>query len=166
MIRFVLVLCAAFVMTGCASNQWLNDTFGQTEQTTNEQLDSRSANSQSNQSDKPCPSCPEITCEKESGVFAEAFELSNGYSITIEEGRLEPRSIGSMAVKLYRDLEVGDFLSAFHLARDGTITQVELVESEFYDYQIDITTVTAGSGSYTETQSVCVDGAVIKICMR
>lgn len=47
-----------------------------------------------------------------SDSYAKAFTLANGYSLVVVEGALEPRSIGSVQVSLYRNLDVGDFATS------------------------------------------------------
>ncbi|WP_394202099.1 PliI family lysozyme inhibitor of I-type lysozyme [Shewanella waksmanii] len=100
----------------------------------------------------------------EQGVYAKSFNLANGQSIVLSEGRLEPRSIGSMSVKLYRDLNVGDFVEAISLSRDGTILNAVLIENGEYRQKLAITTVTAGSGNYQQSQMVCIEANKLTLC--
>lgn len=96
--------------------------------------------------------------------FIEAIKLASGASLVIEEGRLEPRSIGSVTVKLYRDLNVGDFAGAVNFVRDGTILKAVLIENGSDKQKLSITTVTAGSGNYQASQLVCIQGDTISLC--
>ena len=81
-----------------------------------------------------------------------------------QEGRLEPRSIGSISVKLYKDLNVGDFVAAVNFVRDGTIVKAVLIENGDDMQKLSITTVTAGSGNYQASQLICVSANEIKLC--
>ncbi|GIU27212.1 PliI family lysozyme inhibitor of I-type lysozyme [Shewanella schlegeliana] len=99
-----------------------------------------------------------------SGSFIQSIKLASGASLVVEEGRLEPRSIGSVTVKLYRDLNVGDFAGAVSFPRDGTILKALLIENGSNKQKLSITTVTAGSGNYQASQLVCIEGDNIKLC--
>ena len=104
-----------------------------------------------------------ITVNQSDG-YLQVIRLKNGKSVVIEEGRLEPRSIGSISVKLYRDIDVGDFASAVTFVRDGTIINTALNDNFDGGSQISITTVTAGSGQYQAINNVCITGDVVTIC--
>ena len=104
-----------------------------------------------------------ITVNQSDG-YLQVLRLKNGMSVVIEEGRLEPRSIGSISVKLYRDIDVGDFASAVTFVRDGTIINTALNDNFDGGSQISITTVTAGSGQYQAINNVCITGDVVTIC--
>ncbi|WP_102531065.1 PliI family lysozyme inhibitor of I-type lysozyme [Shewanella sp. 10N.286.52.B9] len=97
-----------------------------------------------------------------SGTFIKAYPLDNNQTVVIAEGRLEPRSIGTMSIKLYADLNVGDFIDGLIIARDGTILSVA-IESEPLR-KITITTVTTGSGNYENTQLVCINNDSLSLC--
>ncbi len=97
-----------------------------------------------------------------SSTFIKAYPLDNNQTLVIAEGRLEPRSIGTMSVKLYADLIVGDFIDGLIIARDGSILSVA-IESEPLR-KITITTVTAGSGNYENTQLVCINNDSLSLC--
>ncbi|WP_108946950.1 PliI family lysozyme inhibitor of I-type lysozyme [Shewanella halifaxensis] len=105
-----------------------------------------------------------VELQDSSAVFIKAIKLANGYSVIVEEGRLEPRSIGSITAKLYRDLNVGDFAGAVSFVRDGTIIKTELIENSKEKQKLAITTVTAGSGNYQNTQLLCIKAANITLC--
>ncbi|WP_260865036.1 PliI family lysozyme inhibitor of I-type lysozyme [Shewanella sp. KCT] len=96
--------------------------------------------------------------------YAKAFTLANGYSLVVVEGALEPRSIGSVQVSLYRNLDVGDFTASLAFVRDGTILKAELVDNSQKQQKLVVTTVTAGSGNYQSTQAVCVVGESLTLC--
>ncbi|MCF1426604.1 MAG: PliI family lysozyme inhibitor of I-type lysozyme [Shewanella sp.] len=104
----------------------------------------------------PC----DVPTPNHSGYFNQALNLPQGGQVVVEEGALEPRSIGSITVLLYRDLEVGDFVSGLSFARDGFITSAELVSPQ----QLKITTTSAGSGSYQQDYWVCVGGGRLQLC--
>ncbi len=102
--------------------------------------------------------------QQTSGIFLKSINLASGATVVVEEGRLEPRSIGSVTVKLYRDLNVGDFAGAVSFARDGTILKAVLIENGSDKQKLSITTVTAGSGNYQASQLVCIKGDSITLC--
>ena len=102
--------------------------------------------------------------QQTSGIFLKSINLASGATVVVEEGRLEPRSIGSVTVKLYRDLNVGDFAGAVSFARDGTILKAVLIENGCDKQKLSITTVTAGSGNYQASQLVCIKGDSITLC--
>lgn len=96
--------------------------------------------------------------------FLTKIPLVNGQSIVVAEGQLEPRSIGSVSVSLYRDLYVGDFITSKTLIRDGTVNSVELITLNDEQYQLIITTITAGSGQYQNKQIICINQEVLSQC--
>ncbi len=98
-----------------------------------------------------------------SSTFIKAYPLDNNQSLVIAEGRLEPRSIGTISIKLYADLIVGDFIDGLIISRDGTILSVVIDESESLQ-KITITTVTAGSGSYKNVHLVCISNNTLSLC--
>jgi|GEM_PF-4318778 len=98
------------------------------------------------------------------GGYLKTFELANGATLVVSEGRLEPRSIGSITVRLYRDLSVGDFAAAVSFPRDGTILKAVLIENGSDKQKLSITTVTAGSGNYQDSQQICIKGELISRC--
>ncbi|MGI2261535.1 PliI family lysozyme inhibitor of I-type lysozyme [Shewanella sp. GXUN23E] len=94
------------------------------------------------------------------GYFERALPLPQGGQLVVQEGALEPRSIGSVTVLWYRDLAVGDFVDGVSFARDGFVTSAELVSQR----QLKITTTSAGSGSYQQHYWVCIDGTRLQLC--
>ncbi|WP_237157978.1 PliI family lysozyme inhibitor of I-type lysozyme [Shewanella psychrophila] len=111
------------------------------------------------------PSTKQLVREKNSfQVYVTKVELASGYTLVVSEGLLEPRSIGSVTVKLYRDLTLGDFVSAVSFSRDGTIFESVLVENATNKQQLSITTVTAGSGNYQTSQFICIQGEKMSLC--
>ncbi|WP_434938039.1 PliI family lysozyme inhibitor of I-type lysozyme [Shewanella sp. HL-SH8] len=96
--------------------------------------------------------------------YFQVFSLTKGMSLIVEEGRLEPRSIGSISVKLYRNFDVGDFAAGITFPRDGTISKVSISNDAEEEQQVTITTVTAGSGRYRLEQKVCIINATLKMC--
>lgn len=96
--------------------------------------------------------------------YFQVFSLTKGMSVIVEEGRLEPRSIGSISVKLYRNFDVGDFAAAITFPRDGTISKVSISNDAEGEQQVTITTVTAGSGRYRLEQKVCITNATLEMC--
>lgn len=96
--------------------------------------------------------------------YVEMLKLASGYSLVVSEGALEPRSIGSVTVKLYRDLVVGDFVSGLSFNRDGTVLKSVLIENDSDKQKLSITTVTAGSGNYQERQLICISGVEMSLC--
>ncbi|QLE85836.1 MULTISPECIES: PliI family lysozyme inhibitor of I-type lysozyme [Shewanella] len=106
----------------------------------------------------------DVPVPEASGVYAKAIPLANGQTVVVTEGRLEPRSIGSMTVKLYRDIVVGDFVEAISFSRDGTIIKAVLIENGEDKQKLAITTATAGSGNYQMSQLVCIEANTLKAC--
>lgn len=101
---------------------------------------------------------------KSSAGYLQTITLANGNSLIVEEGRLEPRSIGSASVKLYRDLNVGDFVGAVNFVRDGTILTTKLIENGADKQKLAVTMVTAGSGNYQNIQLICTTNNSIVLC--
>ena len=97
-------------------------------------------------------------------IYVTKVELARGYTLVVSEGPLEPRSIGSVTVKLYRDLSVGDFVSAVSYPRDGTILTSLLIEHGTHKQKLSITTITAGSGNYQTSQLICIQGEKLSLC--
>lgn len=110
------------------------------------------------------PIAPAVKQTSSSEGFIQSILLANGSTIIVEEGRLEPRSIGSISVKLYRDLYVGDFIAAVNFARDGTVVKAVLIENGLDKQKLSITTSTAGSGNYQASQLICVTSNNITLC--
>lgn len=102
--------------------------------------------------------------QQTSAIYLEKIELASGYSIVIAEGPLEPRSIGSITVRLYRDLMVGDFVTAISFSRDGTVLKSLLIENGSDKQKLSITTVTAGSGNYQANQFICIQDDKMMLC--
>ena len=100
----------------------------------------------------------------QSAGFIQSIALANGATLVVEEGRLEPRSIGSISVKLYKDLSVGDFVGAVSFVRDGTVVKAVLIENGDDRQKLSVTTVTAGSGNYQASQLICMTADEIKLC--
>ncbi|MDO6610941.1 PliI family lysozyme inhibitor of I-type lysozyme [Shewanella sp. 1_MG-2023] len=98
------------------------------------------------------------------GTYIQSFKFSNGQSLVIAEGRIEPRSIGSITIKLFKDLYVGDFTQGIVIPRDGTILNVEVMEDTDQVQKVKITTVTAGSGNYQSSQLICVENNKLFEC--
>ncbi|MCL1067977.1 PliI family lysozyme inhibitor of I-type lysozyme [Shewanella olleyana] len=98
------------------------------------------------------------------GTYIKAFNFDNGQSVVIAEGRIEPRSIGSISIKLYKDLNVGDFTQGIIIPRDGTILSVAIVEDTAAKQKLKITTVTAGSGNYQDDVFICVSDNLVSKC--
>lgn len=72
---------------------------------------------------------PQISDSSMSATYAKSFSLANGYSLVVAEGALEPRSIGSVNVALYRNLEVGDFVTSVSFSRSGSVLNSLLIEN-------------------------------------
>ena len=105
-----------------------------------------------------------VSENKSAQIYVTKVELARGDTLVVSEGPLEPRSIGSVTVKLYRDLTVGDFVSAVSYARDGTILTSLLVEKGTNEQKLSITTITAGSGNYQTSQLICIQGERLSLC--
>lgn len=107
---------------------------------------------------------PQVSDISISTAYAKSFSLANGYSLVVAEGALEPRSIGSVNVALYRNLEVGDFVTSVSFARDGSVLNSLLIEDGRQQQKLAVTMVTAGSGDYQTRQYVCVNGEQLSLC--
>ncbi|MBV7314570.1 PliI family lysozyme inhibitor of I-type lysozyme [Shewanella sp. NIFS-20-20] len=104
----------------------------------------------------PLPTSPQTTfleCNANES-FAKVLTLANGTSLVVREGMFEPRSIGTITVILYRDLNVGQMSSGMVFSRDGVITDATLDKAQI---RLTITTATAGSGNYTHHYRLCID---------
>ncbi len=112
--------------------------------------------------DKPSPGQKPPSVQ--SAIYVEQLKLASGYTLVVSEGALEPRSIGSITVKLYRDLMVGDFASGLSFVRDGTVLKSVLIENGTDKQKLSITTVTAGSGNYQNSQLVCIQAEQLTLC--
>ncbi|GIU43139.1 hypothetical protein TUM4438_11380 [Shewanella sairae] len=144
----LMVVCVAFFIAGCSINL---------HQGKEKNVDDRANGSVSRVTDstqKP----------SHNAGYLQTVTLGNGSSLIIEEGRLEPRSIGSITVKLYRDLNVGDFVGAVSFARDGTILTTKLLDNSVNEQKLAVTTVTADSGNYQNTQLICITTSSIALC--
>ncbi|MFT5790269.1 MAG: hypothetical protein ACI8SJ_002398 [Shewanella sp.] len=117
-----------------------------------------------NKSKNKQPTKETVEQTRSAAGFLQSITLANGSTLVVEEGRLEPRSIGSISVKLYKDLYVGDFTAAVNFVRDGTIVKAVLIENGADKQKLSITTVTAGSGNYQASQLVCITSNDIKLC--
>lgn len=107
---------------------------------------------------------PQISDSSMSTTYAKSFSLANGYSLVVAEGALEPRSIGSVNVALYRNLEVGDFVTSVSFSRSGSVLNSLLIENGPKQQKLAVTMVTAGSGDYHTRQYVCVNGEQLSLC--
>ena len=105
-----------------------------------------------------------VSENKSAQIYVTKVELARGYTLVVSEGALEPRSIGSVTVKLYRDLTVGDFVAAVSYPRDGTILTSLLLEKGTNEQKLSITTITAGSGNYQTSQLICIQGERLSLC--
>jgi len=76
-----------------------------------------------------------------------------GVSVVVEEGRGEPKSMGSYSVRIYQNSDETNsrdfFITGLIFARDGFFKQADLVDIDDDD-QLDLVVVfeNAGSGSY------------------
>lgn len=81
------------------------------------------------------------------------FPWGEGLQVVIEEGRSEPRSLGSYSVRLYQTTDEDNdrdfFITGLIFARDGFLKHAELVDIDD-DQQEDLVVIfeSAGSGSY------------------
>ncbi len=65
--------------------------------------------------------------QKQSDLYLNQHKLSTGLTVVVAEGDLEPRSIGSYSVRIYRadsEFPTDDFLSGTVRSRDGSIEKV------------------------------------------
>ena len=82
--------------------------------------------------------------------YIERLTLGDGRVVVVAEGRLEPRSIGSFAVRLYSGANPAypydDFIDGVIYPREGVIRDVELLGEQPDLIRIEFETV--GSGDY------------------
>lgn len=139
--KFILATLITLMVSACSASTYTDNNKGKKRQTSSQH-----------------------TAVKMTGVYLERLELASGYTLVIAEGALEPRSIGSVTVKMYRDLVVGDFVSGLSFPRDGTVLKSVLIGNSSDKQTLSITTVTAGSGNYQTTQLICIDGDTLSLC--
>ncbi len=83
--------------------------------------------------------------------FVAEFPLRGGFVCVVAEGDREPRSIGTFSVRVYRNLEVGDYAVGIIARRDGFVRKAYAVPSaEDGREEIAVEVETAGSGRYAK----------------
>lgn len=92
--------------------------------------------------------------------FVTRFALNGGFVCVVAEGDLEPRSIGTFSVRVYRDLEVGDYVAGTIGRRDGFVRRAYAVAGdEAGPQQIAVEVETAGSGRHASTHVFVFDAS-------
>lgn len=92
--------------------------------------------------------------------FVARFPLHGGFVCVVAEGDLEPRSIGTFSVRVYRDLEVGDYVAGTIGRRDGFVRAAYVVAGDDAGaQQIAVEVETAGSGRHASRHVFVFDPA-------
>jgi hypothetical protein len=93
---------------------------------------------------------------EDSALFHKSLTLPTGQVVVLEEQSLEPRSVGSYALRLYSganpDAPYDDFLMGTIRPRDGMIEDISLVPVHQCKQCVMITLRSAGSGSYRSVE--------------
>lgn len=102
-------------------------------------------------------------------VFAkdgQQIKLPDGHTAVISTGDLEPASIGSYTVSVYKDLSTGSFMSGIILPRDGSVfTDAGKARVDFADItgngqrDMIVKMVSAGSGNYVSGDALQINKA-------
>jgi Periplasmic lysozyme inhibitor of I-type lysozyme len=83
--------------------------------------------------------------------FVAQFPMRGGFVCVVAEGDREPRSIGTFSVRVYRNLEVGDYAVGIIARRDGFVRKAyALPSAEDGREEIAVEVETAGSGRYAK----------------
>jgi len=91
--------------------------------------------------------------------FVSTVPLANGMVCVVAEGDLEPRSIGTYSVRVYRDLRVGDYVAGAIQRRDGFVRRAYLDSPDGSGRDVIAVEVeTAGSGRYAHAERFVFDG--------
>jgi hypothetical protein len=94
------------------------------------------------------------------GRFVARFDLRGGFVCVVAEGDLEPRSIGTFSVRVYRDLDVGDYVAGAIGRRDGFVRRAYAVaRDDGGPQEIAVEVETAGSGRYSSTHVFVFDAS-------
>jgi hypothetical protein len=81
--------------------------------------------------------------------FVAQFPLRGGFVCVVAEGDGEPRSIGTFSVRVYRNLDVGDYAAGIIARRDGFVRSAyALPPAADGRAQIAVEVETAGSGRH------------------
>ena len=95
-----------------------------------------------------CASAPSTAGDR----FVGRVALRDGFVCVVAEGDLEPRSIGTFAVRAYRDLDVGDYVAGVITPRNGFVKAAYRPSRDpAGSDEIVVEVETAGSGRYVET---------------
>ena len=93
-----------------------------------------------------CASGPVTTDSR----YVARFQLREGFVCVVAEGDLEPRSIGTFTVLVYRNLDVGDYVAGVIARRDGFVKSAYRVTHQGGPGdEIVVEVETAGSGRFT-----------------
>ena len=92
--------------------------------------------------------------------FVSTVPLANGMVCVVAEGDLEPRSIGTYSVRVYRDLHVGDYIAGAIQRRDGFVRRAYRGSPDGSGRDVIAVEVeTAGSGRYAHAETFVFDAS-------
>ncbi len=92
--------------------------------------------------------------------FVGRVALDSGFVCVIAEGALEPRSIGTFSVRVYRNLDVGDYVAGIIAPRNGFVRTAYRANPEGKGPEAIVVEVeTAGSGRYVERHVFVFDAS-------
>ena len=97
----------------------------------------------------------------EAGRYVKQHKLSDGQVAVVAEGDMEPRSIGSYSVRIYRGgntrFPTDDFLGGLIRKRNGSIERVEMCDIDGDKVpELIIVIRCAGSGSYLSADAISI----------
>lgn len=95
--------------------------------------------------------------------FLQPLTLADGTVVVVEEGALEPRSIGSFSIRLYSGVNptypFDDFISGIVIPRDGTVERLVLADIDGDDTdELIVIMRSVGSGSYQSAKAFAFSG--------
>jgi hypothetical protein len=95
---------------------------------------------------------------RDAGLFREVLHLENGMLLVVEESALEPRSVGSYALRLYSALDTrfpyDDFRAGLILRREGTLEAVRELPDEQCEDCVMVCIRNVGTGNYWQRHLV------------
>jgi len=110
-----------------------------------------------------CASAPVTAADR----FVARLALADGFVCVVAEGDLEPRSIGTFSVRVYRNLDVGDFVAGVIARRNGFVKAAYPAPRDGRGAeQIAVEVETAGSGRHVETQTFVFDAGTRSLRVR
>jgi hypothetical protein len=102
----------------------------------------------------------------ETALFRAVITLDTGQLLVVEESDLEPRSIGSFAVRLYSganpEFPYDDFQRGLFLKRDGVLESVRELPPQDGHARVLITVRSVGTGGYPSYHLLTLSGDRIR----